>query len=98
NTDTALNQLWEGVDRTVPNAEEVMTITVAVLTNHGTRDRNAAYSGARKWAATLPNGRLLTVIGAGHVVWADDSDMVISGIRKFLRGKWPTNSEKVSGE
>jgi proline iminopeptidase len=98
NADTTLAPLWESVDRTVPTAEELRTITVPVLTIHGTKDRNAAYSGARTWAATLPNDRLLTVTNAGHVVWADDSRIVISAIREFLSGKWPTDSEKVRNE
>jgi proline iminopeptidase len=65
-----------------------------VLTVHGTRDRNAPYGAGREWARNLPNGRLLTVEGAAHQVWADRPE-VLSAIRTFLEGQWPENAEEI---
>lgn len=98
NQERALASLWDSVDQTVPTADELKTITVAVLTVHGTNDRNSPYVGGRRWAASLPNGRLLTVPGAGHVLWADSPQVVIAAIRAFLDGRWPAGSEKVLGK
>jgi proline iminopeptidase len=98
NAEKTLAPLWESVDRTIPTSDELKTVTVPVLTIHGTKDRNAPYSGGRKWAASLPNARLLTIAGAGHVAWADDPSAVFGAIRQFLRGTWPPGSEKVKNE
>jgi pimeloyl-ACP methyl ester carboxylesterase len=66
-----------------------------VLTIHGTQDRNAPYGGGREWAARLPEGRLLTVRGGGHMVWLDAPKAVFSAIDVFLRGSWPRNAVRV---
>jgi pimeloyl-ACP methyl ester carboxylesterase len=70
-------------------------IQVPVLTIHGTKDRNAAYGAGRQWATELPNARLLTVEGAGHVPWIENKELVISGIDVFLDGKWPDKAIKL---
>jgi pimeloyl-ACP methyl ester carboxylesterase len=72
-----------------PSWKQVATLTVPVLTIHGTRDRNAPYGGGREWASRLPNGRLLTVPGAAHMVWLDAPDVVYPALERFLSGGWP---------
>jgi proline iminopeptidase len=74
--------------------ERVRQVTVPVLTVHGTMDRNAPYGAGREWAALLPNARLLTVPGAAHQVWADES-RVLGWIDEFLAGNWPERTEKI---
>lgn len=69
-------------------------LSVPVLTIHGTRDRNAPYGGGREWAARLPNGRLLTIRGAGHMVWLDAPRIVLPAVDKFLRGAWPRDAAR----
>jgi pimeloyl-ACP methyl ester carboxylesterase len=66
-----------------------------VLTIHGTLDRNAPYGAGREWAATFPNGRLITVRGGAHSVWIDDPG-VIADIDAFLAGRWPARAERIA--
>jgi proline iminopeptidase len=70
-------------------------LTFPVLTIHGTQDRNAPYGGGREWAARLPDGRLLTVRGGGHMVWLDAPQVVFPAIDTFLRGGWPRDAVRV---
>jgi pimeloyl-ACP methyl ester carboxylesterase len=75
--------------------ETFSRITVPVLTIHGTRDRNAPYGSGREWASRLPNARLLTVPGAGHVAWIDKPALVFGAMETFLKGEWPPEAERV---
>ena len=65
------------------------------LTIHGTLDRNAPYGGAREWARTLPDSRLITVAGGAHNVWIDDPT-IVSAVDEFLDGKWPARAERIA--
>ena len=67
-----------------------------VLTIHGTKDRNAPYGSGREWAMTLPEARLVTVPGAGHLSWVEAPGLVFTSINTFLDGKWPTTAEKIT--
>ena len=71
-------------------------LTMPVLVVHGTKDRNAPYGGGREWAMRLPNARLVTVPGAAHASWIDNPSLVFGAIRRFLRGEWPREAEKVT--
>lgn len=62
-------------------------VAAPVLTIHGTYDRNAPYGSGKEWAATFPNGRLLTLEGAAHAAWVDAPDVVFPAIREFLKQK-----------
>jgi len=75
---------------------EVAKVTVPVLTIHGTKDRTAVYGAGREWATILPNARLLTVNGAGHVPWVDEPELVFTAIETFLSGKFPKIAEKLN--
>ncbi|MFJ8436727.1 alpha/beta fold hydrolase [Kitasatospora sp. NPDC094019] len=61
--------------------EEDLTATAArvgapVLVVNGERDPWAGAPSGRELAAALPDGRALTVPGAGHVPWLDDPEAV----------------------
>lgn len=94
NADRTLSTLWESVDRANLSPAELARVTMPVLVIHGTSDRNSPYKGALRWAATLPNARLMTVLDAGHVVWADDPNAVGRAIREFISGHWPAGAEQ----
>ncbi|HUR82801.1 MAG TPA: alpha/beta hydrolase, partial [Thermoanaerobaculia bacterium] len=87
--------LWPSITASSLSAEEMKKIAMPVLVIHGNRDRNADYKGGRAWAASLPDGRLVTVEGAAHGLWIDDPVAFFGAIRHFLRGEWPLGSEKI---
>jgi proline iminopeptidase len=64
--------------------EALAAVTVPVLTIHGVKDRSAPFGGAREWAQFLNNARLVTVDGAGHAPWIEQSASVFSRIDAFL--------------
>jgi proline iminopeptidase len=70
-------------------------LRIPVLTIHGTQDRNAAYGGGREWVSHLPDARLLTIRGAGHMPWLEAPDVVFPAIARFLGGEWPQNAARV---
>ncbi len=70
-------------------------VAMPVLTIHGTHDRNAPYGSGREWVSHLPNARLLTVPGAGHMVWIDQPTLVLGAIDQFLKGGWPRDARPV---
>ena len=76
--------------------DRVRALTTPVLTVHGTRDRNAPYGAGREWSYLLPNGRLLTVEGAGHHAFGEAREAVLPALREFLRGGWPAAAQKVT--
>jgi proline iminopeptidase len=78
--------------------DRVRRLPTPVLTVHGTRDRNAPYGGGREWAYLLPNGRLLTVEGAGHHVFAEAREVVMPAVLEFVRGRWPAAAVKVTDD
>jgi proline iminopeptidase len=77
-------------------AEDFARATAPVLIVHGTKDRSAPYGGARDWAASLPNARLLTVPDAAHAPWIEAPELVFGSIRAFLAGAWPAAAETLS--
>ena len=91
-----ITALLESIGKLEMSRDDLRRITVPVLTIHGTKDRNAPYGGGREWAAALPNARLVTVEGAAHKSWADDPVTVFAAIRRFLRGDWPYDAERVT--
>jgi pimeloyl-ACP methyl ester carboxylesterase/ketosteroid isomerase-like protein len=95
NTNAHFAKLLPSLDARVLTAEELKKIAVPVLTIHGTKDRNAAYSGGRAWTAQLPEARFVPLEGAAHALWLDDPVTAFSAMRAFLRGEWPLGSERV---
>jgi pimeloyl-ACP methyl ester carboxylesterase len=78
-----------------PSWERFGTLTMPVLTIHGTQDRNAPYGGGREWVLHLPDARLLTVYGAAHMVWLDAPEVVFAAIEQFLGGDWPRGARRL---
>ena len=76
--------------------DAVRGLATPVLTVHGTRDRNAPYGAGREWSWLLPQGRLLTVEGAGHHAFAEASETVMPAVRDFLQGRWPAAAVDVA--
>jgi pimeloyl-ACP methyl ester carboxylesterase len=72
-------------------------LAVPVLTFHGTLDRNAPYGGGLEWATTFRHGRLVTLPGAAHQSWLDDS-AVVGEIDRFLAGEWPARAQAFGRE
>jgi pimeloyl-ACP methyl ester carboxylesterase len=62
---------------------------------HGTKDRSAAYGGARDWAMLLPNARLITLDDVSHAPWIEAADEVSLATQAFLNGEWPESAEVV---
>ena len=74
----------------------IATATCPVLVVHGTSDRSAPYAGARAWAASLPEARLLTVPDVGHAPWIEAPGAVIDAVATFLDGAWPSAAKSVA--
>jgi pimeloyl-ACP methyl ester carboxylesterase len=81
-----------GLDLT---AEQLAHVSAPVLTVHGTKDRSAAYGGAREWAMLLPNVRLITLENVAHAPWIEAPEKVLGAVENFLNGDWPELAEKV---
>ena len=79
-----------------PAWERYAALRIPVLTIHGTQDRNAPYGGGREWVAHLPEARLLTVRGAGHMPWLENPGAVFPAIDSFLGGEWPQNAARTA--
>jgi proline iminopeptidase len=63
---------------------------------HGTRDP-LLVEGAREWAATLPNSRLLLLEGIGHFPYLEAPELFFGPVDEFLRGGWPQNAVPAAG-
>ena len=44
---------------------------------------------ARKWAAAMPNARLLELKGIGHFPYVEAPDAFFAAVDRFLSGEWP---------
>lgn len=64
------------------------TVTARTLVIHGTVDP-IPVSGARTWAAALPNARLLALDGVGHFPYLEAPIRFFPAVRAFLAGRWP---------
>lgn len=59
-------------------------------------DTQVPLEATRAWAAALPNGRLLLVPGAAHIVWLEgDVPALMRKLNLFLAGDWPEGAEVV---
>jgi proline iminopeptidase len=69
-------------------------VTAPTLVIHGTRDP-LPLEGARGWAATLPNSRLLLLEGIGHFPYLEVPELFFDAVDAFLRGRWPEGAKAV---
>ena len=44
---------------------------------------------ARKWAAAMPNARLLELKGIGHFPYVETPEIFLAAVDRFLKGEWP---------
>ena len=65
--------------------EEVPRIPCPTLVIHGSESTVFHREDAEKLAATLPNGRCVTIEGAGHTVQGDQPRAFADTLRGFLR-------------
>jgi pimeloyl-ACP methyl ester carboxylesterase len=79
-----MESLLPSIQALTLTAEGLAKVETPVLTIHGTKDRSAPYGGGRDWAMALPNGRLVTVEGAGHAPWVEAPEAVFEPIGRFL--------------
>ncbi len=52
--------------------------------------------GAREWAATLPNGRLLLFEGFGHFPYLEAPERFFTAVDAFLQGSWPPEAQTIA--
>lgn len=70
------------------------TVSSPALVIHGTADPLPVES-ARRWAAALPNGRLLLLDGVGHFPYLEVPERFFAAVDEFLRGRWPAGAQTV---
>ncbi len=75
-------------------AADLQSVTMPVLTIHGTRDRSAPHAGGREWVRVLSNARLVSVDNAGHMPWIEAPEEVLGAMATFLAGRWPDGAER----
>jgi proline iminopeptidase len=66
-------------------------VTAPTLIIHGELDPLPIES-ARKWAAVLPNARLLELKGIGHFPYVEAPVAFFAAVDRFLRGEWPNDA------
>lgn len=67
---------------------EVRRVTAPVLVIHGAADV-VPPEGARDWAASYPNARLLMTQRSGHLIHVEEPGIFFPAIETFLAGGWP---------
>ena len=68
---------------------------VPTLLIHGDRDPLPIES-ARKWAAAMPNARLLELQGIGHFPYVEAPAAFFAAVDRFLTGDWPEDARRLS--
>jgi proline iminopeptidase len=63
-------------------------VLAPTLIIHGERDP-LPIDAARKWAAAMPNARLLELKGIGHFPYVEAPDVFFDAVDRFLKGEWP---------
>ena len=63
-------------------------VVVPTLVIHGELDPLPIES-ARKWAAAMPNARLLELKGIGHFPYLEAPEVFFAAVDRFLKGDWP---------
>ncbi|MBV6521321.1 MAG: putative aminoacrylate hydrolase RutD [Gemmatimonadaceae bacterium] len=67
-------------------------VRAPALVISGQRDVVMNPDGASAWAALIPDARLLTIAGSGHMLYVDNPDYLIHALRTFLGGAWPSGA------
>ena len=74
--------------------ESLRTVAAPVLMIHGTADP-LPLEGAREWATTLPNARLLVLEGVGHFPYLEAPQEFFAAVEEFIGGGWPARAQVV---
>jgi proline iminopeptidase len=74
---------------------EVGRVAAPVLVIHGVADV-VPPEGAREWAASFPDARLLMLERAGHLLQVEQPGIFFPAIETFLAGRWPDGAEAMS--
>ena len=72
-------------------AMKSVTMPALVLEGAGTF---FSLDATQEWVKSLPDARLLLIPNAGHLIWIDQPEAVISAMDEFFRGKWPAGSKQ----
>ena len=72
----------------------VSAVSAPSLVIHGTADV-LSVEGAREWATTLEEGRLLLLEGVGHFPYVEAPDVFFPAVETFLAGRWPEPAAEV---
>jgi proline iminopeptidase len=73
----------------------VRRVAAPVLVIHGVADV-VPPEGAREWATSFPDARLLMMRRSGHLVQAEEPEAFFAAIETFLAGRWPDGAEAIS--
>jgi pimeloyl-ACP methyl ester carboxylesterase len=68
-----------------------VTMPALVLEGAGT---NVPLDATQEWVKSLPNAHFLLIPNAGHLIWVDQPEAVISAMDVFFRGNWPAEITK----
>lgn len=72
----------------------VRRVTAPVLVLHGVADV-IPEAGARDWAASYPNARLLLMHRSGHLMHVEEPDAFFAAVETFLAGRWPAEARDI---
>jgi proline iminopeptidase len=89
---------WAALDRSLGYWDwrpRLNRVTSPVLVIQGTKDW-IPEAAAHEWIQGLPNSRLLSLHGVGHISWAERSDLVFAASDSFLHGAWPDGAISVA--
>lgn len=67
-------------------------VDAQTLVIHGTADV-LPMEGARDWATTLPDARLLVLPGIGHFPYVEAPETFFGAVEQFLQGRWPVEAQ-----
>jgi pimeloyl-ACP methyl ester carboxylesterase len=70
-------------------------VTAPVLVIHGVADV-VPLAGARDWAASYPDARLLLMHPSGHLVHLEEPAVFFAAVEECLDGRWPAAAETIS--
>jgi pimeloyl-ACP methyl ester carboxylesterase len=77
-------------NRNIDDLEEVMrAIDIPTLLVWGTKDRLVYLSSAKRILETMPNARLVTILGAGHLPFEERPEEFNAAVVPFLTGNSP---------
>ena len=72
-------------------------VKAPVLIVHGEADY-VPLDGARAWARSMPNSRLLVIRGAGHTPQGEKPEIFFPAVESFLKGEWPEGAQKAPSD